>query len=94
MEEKQYSKAHRVNMSNRRALNMTGVKDVVSFDMSEVLLETEQGMLLIKGSDMKVNRLNLDKGEVDVDGMVDTLAYSDVTSYAGKGKSFLKRLIK
>ena len=39
--------------------------DVLSFDLNEILLETEQGMLMVKGTDMHVNRLNLEKGEVD-----------------------------
>lgn len=94
MEERQYAKIHRLTMTNRNKIQLTGVKDMVSFDMDEVLMETEQGMLLIKGSDMKVGRLSLDKGEVDIDGTVDTMIYSEVTSYAQKGKSFLKRLVK
>ena len=39
------------------------MEDVLSFDLSEILLVTDQGMLLIKGSDLHVNRLTLEKGE-------------------------------
>ena len=45
MEEKQYSKAHKLMLSNRRTGTVTGVSDVISFDITEVLLETEQGCL-------------------------------------------------
>ena len=55
MEEKQYSKAHKLILSNRRTGTITGVSDVISFDITEVLLETEQGMLMIKGADLHVN---------------------------------------
>jgi sporulation protein YabP len=67
---------------------------VISFDITEVLLETDQGMLMIKGSDLHVNRLTLEKGEIDLEGKIDSLAYSDVTSYQKQGESLLGRLFK
>ena len=94
MEEKQYSKAHKLILSNRRTGTITGVSDVISFDISEVLLETEQGMLMIKGADLHVNRLTLEKGELDIEGRIDSLAYSEVTSYQKQGESLLGRLFK
>lgn len=94
MEEKQYSKAHKLILSNRRTGTITGVSDVISFDITEILLETEQGMLMIKGSDLHVNRLTLEKGEIDLEGKIDSLAYSDVTSYQKQGESLLGRLFK
>ena len=94
MEEKQYSKAHKLILSNRRTGTITGVSDVISFDITEVLLETEQGMLMIKGNDLHVNRLTLEKGEVDVEGKIDSLVYSDTGGYAGKSGSLLSRLFK
>ena len=94
MEEKQYSKAHKLILSNRRTGTITGVADVISFDITEILLETEQGMLMIKGSDLHVNRLTLEKGEVDIEGRIDSLAYSDVTSFQKQGESLIGRLFK
>lgn len=94
MEEKQYSKAHKLILSNRRTGTVTGVSDVISFDITEILLETEQGMLMIKGADLHVNRLTLEKGEVDIEGRIDSLAYSDVTSYQKQGESLIGRLFK
>ena len=94
MEEKQYAKAHKLILSNRRTGTITGVSDVISFDITEVLLETEQGMLMIKGADLHVNRLTLEKGEIDIEGRIDSLAYSDVTSYQKQGESFIGRLFK
>ena len=94
MEEKQYSKAHKLILSNRRTGTITGVSDVISFDITEILLETEQGMLMIKGADLHVNRLTLEKGEVDIEGRIDSLAYSDVTSFQKQGESLIGRLFK
>lgn len=59
---------HKVTMTNRKSCVINGVNDVLSFDIHEILLETEQGMLMIKGDDLHVNRLTLEKGEVDIDG--------------------------
>ena len=94
MEEKQYSKALKLMLSNRRTGTITGVSDVISFDITEVLLETEQGMLMIKGADLHVNRLTLEKGEIDIEGRIDSLAYSDVNSYQKQGESLIGRLFK
>ncbi len=94
MEEKQYAKAHKLILSNRRTGTITGVSDVISFDIAEILLETEQGMLMIKGADLHMNRLTLEKGEVDIEGRIDSLAYSDVTSYQKQGESLIGRLFK
>ena len=94
MEEKQYSKAHKLLLNNRRTGTISGVTDVISFDIAEILLETEQGMLTIKGSDLHVNRLTLEKGEVDISGNVDSLLYSDISSYGQKAESFFGRLFQ
>jgi sporulation protein YabP len=78
MEDKTISKAHKVTLNNRRNGSFTGVLDVISFDIAEILLETEQGMLHVKGKDLHVNRLNLEKGEVDVEGLIEAFHYSPV----------------
>mgnify|MGYP002769906639 FL=1 len=52
MEELKTAKAHKVLLANRKSANFSGVLDVLSFDVNEILLETEQGMLLIKGNDL------------------------------------------
>lgn len=94
MEEKQYAKAHKLILSNRRTGTVTGVSDVISFDIAEILLETEQGMLMIKGADLHVNRLTLEKGEIDIEGRIDSFAYSDVNAYHKQGESLIGRLFK
>lgn len=95
MEEKQpLQKNHKVSINARNSAMITGVNDVLSFDAGEVLLETEQGILMIRGNDLHVNRLTLEKGEVDVDGKIDSLTYSDNNSYGKSGESFISRLFK
>ena len=94
MDEKTGNKAHKVLLGNRKTGNFSGVVDVLSFDVAEILLETEQGMLLIKGHDLHVNRLSLEKGEVDIEGRIDSLAYSEIKDDGKQAESFFGRLFK
>ena len=88
------SRQHRIDLLNRQSCMINGVSDVLSFDVGEVLLETEQGMLMIKGTDLHVSRLTLDKGEVDIDGKIDSLTYSEHMSAGSKAESIFARLFK
>ena len=94
MDEKQGTKNHRLIFNARTNGTITGVVDVLSFDLAEILLETDQGMLMIKGNDLHVNRLTLEKGEVDVEGRIDSLTYSDAGGYGSKSGTLLSRLFK
>lgn len=94
MEERSTAKAHKVQMSNRRNGNFTGVRDVISFDPKEILLETEMGMLQIKGEELHVSRLTLEKGEIDVQGLVTSLIYSEAENYGKKAEHLLGRLFR
>lgn len=75
-------------------MNLTGIKDVVAFDLNQVLLESSLGMIHIKGNDLKVTRLSIEKGEVNITGHIDSIVYSDVKTYGEKGKSFIKRMFR
>ncbi|MFZ2943926.1 MAG: sporulation protein YabP, partial [Blautia wexlerae] len=54
---------------------ITGVKDIKSFDEKEILLFTQAGKLVIMGEQLHVKQLDLEKGEVDLEGKVDSLTY-------------------
>ena len=88
------NRGHRITLNNRGSGIITGVNAVISFDPNEVLLETEQGMLLIKGTELNVTKLTLDKGEVEVDGRVDSFTYSDMKNGIKSENSLFDRLFK
>mgnify|MGYP003470834077 CR=1 FL=1 len=94
MEEKITSKSHKLMLNNRRNGSFTGILDVLSFDLSEILLETELGMLHIKGKDLHVNRLNLEKGEADIEGEVDTMTYSKIPDVSAKKDKMFGKLFR
>ncbi|MEE1243541.1 sporulation protein YabP [Frisingicoccus sp.] len=77
MEERLGGKNHKLVLLNRVSTQMTGVLDVISFDTNEIVMDTEEGLLMIRGEDLHVNHLTLEKGEVHIDGHVDSLVYSN-----------------
>ena len=95
MEELQVSgRVHKISSDNRKKCSITGVTDVISFDLNKVVLETEYGLMTIKGSDLHVNRLSVEKGELDIDGKVESLVYSQSQGIAKKNETFMGRLFK
>lgn len=87
-------RTHKLMVTNRRNCTLSGILEVVSFDIHEILLETEQGKLKIVGDDLHVNRLMLDKGEVDIDGKIDSFVYSDNKNAGEKTKNSLAKLFR
>ena len=66
-------KKSNMTLENRRRLFLTGVMEVISFNEEKILLNTSLGMLTIKGSGLKMNKLDVQNGEVMIIGMVDSL---------------------
>ena len=94
MEERTVQKSHKLVVNNRKTSFVTGVIDVLSFDLNEILLETEQGMMMVKGTDLHVNRLSLEKGEVDLSGSIDSVAYSDVQGSIKQQDNLFSKLFR
>ena len=89
-EERKKDTRHRMILEDRERMSITGVIDVLSFDEESIIAETEKGMLILRGNNMHVGKLNLDEGEVSVDGLIDTIECG-----ISKGKnSFLNRIFK
>lgn len=81
---------HRLEISQRKKGTVTGVLDVFSFDEHEILLKTSQGMLTIKGNELHVSRLELEKGEIDLEGQVDAFLYSGKEPKKKKGSALAR----
>ncbi len=64
-------------LENRKKLNISGVLDVLSFDDQIVILETELGLLTVKGEDLHINKLSIDTSEVIIEGEISSLTYSN-----------------
>ena len=94
MEELRIANTQKVSIVNRSQGTITGVKDVLAFDTGEVLLDTELGMLQIKGADLHVIRLMLEKGEIAFEGRIDSMAYSDLQNQSKQQESFWAKMFK
>ena len=62
-------------LENREKLNITGINDILSFDDQVVILSTDLGMLTIKGTELKINKLNIDENEVRIERNIISLKY-------------------
>ena len=93
MEEKQSAGVHRVLLENRKKAVITGVQEIHSFNENEVLLLSEAGKILLKGKQRHVRKLNLEKGDAEVEGRVDSLSYLTRNAHK-KDESILKRMFR
>ncbi|MBY6038517.1 sporulation protein YabP [Fictibacillus nanhaiensis] len=85
--------AHDVRMIGRKNLEITGVKQVESFDNEEFLLETSMGFLAIRGMNLKMKNLDVESGVVNIEGKVFDLVYLDQQS-TDKKQGFFGKLFK
>lgn len=92
MEERKEALQHRIVWTDRKRGNITGVTDVGSFDETTVILETDQGILTLKGKGLHIGKLSLEQGEVELDGVIESMVYTGRRP-AKKG-SVLKRLFR
>jgi sporulation protein YabP len=84
---------HDVIMRSRRLLEITGVKQVESFDNEEFLLETVMGILAIRGQNLQMKNLDVDKGIVSIKGKIFDLVYLD-EHHGEKAKGFFSKLFR
>jgi len=68
---------HNIIMENRRSVTISGVMDIDSFDEETVILFTEEGELTIKGANLHINKIDVDTGDLVMEGEVVLLSYSD-----------------
>lgn len=85
---------HRLVIENRDHTEVTGVVHVDSFDDEEVVMETESGLLAVRGENLHIKHLNLEQGEISIEGYVLELAYAEEKSSRTHGKNLLERIFK
>ena len=94
MEDIQYAKSHKLTLDNRKKATIYGIREVVSFDADCVILETDIGNLTIKGKDLHVIRLDVDKGELEMAGTIDSMVYTENHDMKKTASGILKRMFK
>ena len=93
LEEKKTGKVHGLTLKERKYGKLTGVQDIHSFNENEILLQTEAGKVQIKGEQLHVKSLDLEKGEAEIEGKVNSVSY--LTKNAQKKEEpLLKRMFR
>lgn len=80
---------HVVTMRNRKRMDLTSVKSIDRFDQEEFLIRTSQGLLQIRGEELRIVHLDVDKGLLTLEGSVKTLEYDEEESGS---RNFLHKL--
>lgn len=91
LEDKTPKWRHQFTLVDREELSVEGVMNLGSFDEKEIVMETEQGVLTVKGEGLNIKQLNLEKGNITVEGTVRSVAYEDDVH---QKKGLLERLLK
>ena len=74
---------HKVTLSDRKKLTVTGVSEVVSFDDTAVQMETAQGSLIVHGQQLRLKTLNPEGGQLEISGKVTALVYEEPRQKGG-----------
>jgi sporulation protein YabP len=96
IEEKKVSKPKVQNLilENREKLSVSGVVDVESFNDESVIIDTELGILIVRGEDLHINKLNLDNSELNIEGDIISCEYSEREGSKSKGGGFFSKMFK
>jgi len=69
--------AHHVILEDRERLSVSGVADVASFDENEIVMLTDKGSLVVRGSGLKIGKLSIEGGDLAVEGLITDLSYEE-----------------
>lgn len=81
---------HKILMSDRKRLTVTAVEDVESFDEERVVIISDAGAVTVTGADFKISKLNIDDGQLEIEGEIDEIKYSDTVKETSQGGFFGK----
>lgn len=81
---------HHLVLEERESLTVSGVEEVESFDENTIVMVTIQGVLIVRGEELHIEKLSLDGGDLKVEGMVESLTYEEDRSRRG---GFFSRLL-
>lgn len=74
---------HSITINQRETINVSGVEDVESFDENEIILYTSEGGIILSGEEFKINRLSVETGDVEIQGFVNEIKYTNSTQSGG-----------
>ena len=85
---------HCIKLEQRENIFITGVNDVISFNEDMIVIDTKMDVLVIGGQNLHVNKLNLDDGDLSVDGAINSLSYESDANTGKNKNSFFGKIFK
>ncbi|MDE5539966.1 MAG: sporulation protein YabP [Bacilli bacterium] len=86
--------SHELKIMDRREIALTGIKKITSFDSEEFLLESNMGIILIKGSNLEIMKLDTHDGNVKIKGKINGFSYLENAKEKGREESIIAKLFK
>ena len=86
-------KKSNLTLQNRKKLQVSGVQEVISFNEEEIILSTSLGGLNIKGQNLKMNKLDVNNGELNITGTINSCIYKS-NKRPEKKDTILSRLFR
>ena len=83
-----------LTLNNRKRLEITGVKKLESLNKAEFFVDTILGLLLVRGEDLEMQHLDIEKGILWIIGRISSLSYLDEDTNKKKDEGFFKKLFK
>ncbi len=83
---------HKIVIEDREKIMITGISDVESFDEREIIIYTTEGVLNLFGEDFKINRLNVEAGDIEIAGYITEIKYTGAEK--GDGGGFWNKLFR
>lgn len=76
---------HSLTLDNRKKLEISGVLNVDSFDEQNIIAYTDLGELSVKGKNLHISKLNLENGELIIQGNISSMVYANKNSKKKQG---------
>ena len=83
---------HLIKLEGREPLFAEGVDDVESFSEDKIIAYTTEGQMTVKGAQLKINRLSVDDGQLEIQGIIDSIEYHD--THQGSGQSLWSKIFR
>lgn len=80
-------------LENRKRLSLTGIMEVISFNENIIMLNTCFGAMTIKGEGLRMNKLDVQNGDVIIVGTINSCVYSG-TEIKKDNESIIRKLFK
>lgn len=75
-----------LELIDRQMMRLSGVNNVDIFDEEKIVLQTELGKLEIRGQRLNVTSLDVEDGNLQVDGLIHSFVYVEDTPKRSKKK--------